>query len=373
MALDYTARYPGQTIVDPNYPQGKARNIATPGDGTGTPWEADLTNDLFGFLQSILLFGTLPASGVPDTAFVSQYLTGLSRFIRGQAMASNWTARPNFGTSSVIGMAASNNLDQIVTVGANSIQRSSGGIEWQTSTPATITQLNAVVYGNGPALWCAVGDSGEIQTSVDGSIWLSQLASGSQTFQAITWSDTLSLFCAVGSGGVIETSPNGVGWSPQISAGGTEFRGITYIDDLSLFVAVGNAGTIETSPNGIAWTARTAATAANLRGVAYSPLIGRLVAVGAAGQIDTSTDAINWSQVQTGGTDLNDVFLGTVGVFVAVGDAGHIKTSQFGDSGWSNRQSAGGGADLQTVTYDFINNSYLNGGEASTIQQSQFL
>ena len=78
MALDYIARYPVQTdATDPNMPLGKAQNIVTSGDGTGTPWEKDLVNDDWGFKQAILTEAGITPSGAADNANASQYLGGV--------------------------------------------------------------------------------------------------------------------------------------------------------------------------------------------------------------------------------------------------------------------------------------------------------
>jgi hypothetical protein len=74
MALDFTETYPGQVDEgDPDYPQGKARNVVVEGDGTGTPWEEQLVNDSFGFHQALLLAAGITPSGNPDNANESQY------------------------------------------------------------------------------------------------------------------------------------------------------------------------------------------------------------------------------------------------------------------------------------------------------------
>lgn len=62
-----------------SYPYGQARNITVPGDGTGTPWDAALANDLFGFQQALLSDAGVTPSGSPDTAEVSQYLEAVYR------------------------------------------------------------------------------------------------------------------------------------------------------------------------------------------------------------------------------------------------------------------------------------------------------
>jgi len=78
MAIAPKDRYPGQTIAgDTSYPYGKARDIGTSGDGSGTPWEKDLVNDFFGFFQAILVAAAIVPTGISDTALVSQYLDAI--------------------------------------------------------------------------------------------------------------------------------------------------------------------------------------------------------------------------------------------------------------------------------------------------------
>lgn len=78
MAINPESRYPGNiSPSDAEYPYGKARNIAQPGDGTGTPWEAAIVNDIFGFQQALLSEAGITPSGDPDTATNSQYLNAL--------------------------------------------------------------------------------------------------------------------------------------------------------------------------------------------------------------------------------------------------------------------------------------------------------
>lgn len=83
MAIKPKDEYPGQVITtDANYPHGKARNVSVPGDGTGTPWEAKLLNDIFGFQQATLAAAGVSPSGVPDDVAASDYLTALKALTR---------------------------------------------------------------------------------------------------------------------------------------------------------------------------------------------------------------------------------------------------------------------------------------------------
>lgn len=79
MALDYRIVYGIQVLSgQPGYPYGKARNVTVTGDGTGTPWEAQLVNDLFGFLQALLVNASITPSGSPDSALASDYFSALT-------------------------------------------------------------------------------------------------------------------------------------------------------------------------------------------------------------------------------------------------------------------------------------------------------
>lgn len=82
MAINPESQYPGKIAPGtPDYPFGAARNITVPGDGTGTPWEAALVNDLFGFQQALLSRAGIVPTGTPEKATDSQYLTAVFRLI----------------------------------------------------------------------------------------------------------------------------------------------------------------------------------------------------------------------------------------------------------------------------------------------------
>lgn len=81
MAINPESQYPGKIAPSTAaYPYGQARNITVPGDGTGTPWEAALVNDLFGFQQALLSDTGIVPSGTPDSATVSQYMRAGLKF-----------------------------------------------------------------------------------------------------------------------------------------------------------------------------------------------------------------------------------------------------------------------------------------------------
>ena len=78
MAIVPETAFPGKIATSSAaYPLGKARDVTTPGDGTGTPWKALLLNDIFGFQQALLDAVGAVASGSPDEVGASQYLEAL--------------------------------------------------------------------------------------------------------------------------------------------------------------------------------------------------------------------------------------------------------------------------------------------------------
>ena len=82
MAISIKDRYPSKVdTTDAAYPQGKARNVTVTLDGTGTPFEKDLVNDIMGLQQAIYKEAGITPSGTPDTADVSQQLDGLKKIV----------------------------------------------------------------------------------------------------------------------------------------------------------------------------------------------------------------------------------------------------------------------------------------------------
>jgi hypothetical protein len=79
MALNLNSSYPTKTNApDADYPYGSARNQVTPGDGTGTPLDEDLVNDIVGFQQALLDMAGISPTGSPDKVGASQYLEAIT-------------------------------------------------------------------------------------------------------------------------------------------------------------------------------------------------------------------------------------------------------------------------------------------------------
>lgn len=116
MAINPQTQYPGKiTPGNADYPYGAARNITSPGDGTGTPWEAALVNDLFGFQQSLLASAGLVPSGNPDKVGQSQYLDALLKLTRGTTDLLFLTVQDMQNGTAANGATVSFNDDQTLT------------------------------------------------------------------------------------------------------------------------------------------------------------------------------------------------------------------------------------------------------------------
>lgn len=78
MAINPNSSYPTKTTAPSgSYPWGGAQNVTIDGDGTGTPWLADVLNDMWGFFQKLLNYSGITPSGSPDTVLASQYFNAI--------------------------------------------------------------------------------------------------------------------------------------------------------------------------------------------------------------------------------------------------------------------------------------------------------
>ncbi len=89
MALVPETAFPGQIKPATSaWPYGEAQDITTPGDGKGTPWKANLVNDLFGMQQSFLSAAGIVPNGQPDSVENPQYLRALKVVINSNTLPS---------------------------------------------------------------------------------------------------------------------------------------------------------------------------------------------------------------------------------------------------------------------------------------------
>jgi len=230
MALNYNDDFPAQTLVDAAYPQGKAKNVGVPGDGTGTPWIASIVNDYWGLLQRLLArFGITP-SAVADTGLVSQYFDAIDSLASGRAaevafstlreVTIGGTGGGTVERTVVFAGSASNGFILISdTAGTpRKCQRSIAGNVWIGSTTDD-TQ-------NGPVRM-TYDVSGDVVVSCGGAA--SDMASSAD--KGDTWSDRTGVFADCDR--VLFNGTNFVGWgignanNAQHSADGITYSLVT--------------------------------------------------------------------------------------------------------------------------------------------------
>ncbi len=352
MALDPGARYPGQLNVGvPEYPYGQARNRSAPGDTDGTPWEADIVNDVLGFQQAALRHAGITPSETPDRAGDgnSQYLTAL-RKLRTESHLANWFSGVH---ASGAGAAANNRTKMIwsavlarFVAGADTspyVRTASRALDWETpgTPPSTSVYTFAenatrVVAGcaGGVAWYTDDGDvwvectdgggaiihydairdvfvgiefDGDVDSSGDGETFAGVGAVGAMTGQSLV--NARGLTCngtrwvvvgqgdnGVGDAALIKSSDNdGETWtersSPTDPAAGNSLYSVIWSERLELFVACGAAGRVLTSPNGADWTEQVTGVTATLLHVME---VDEVLVVAGASTLITSEDGVNW-------------------------------------------------------------------------------
>lgn len=146
----------------------------------------------------------------------------------------------------------------------------------------------------------------------------------------------------------IRTTRDWISWSTPNCGMSTQISGLIRANDL--FLLLSWYGGISTSPDGTNWTLRESGTAHNLWGAAFGN--GLFVVVGqnfgdSTGVCVTSHDGVTWTPHQSMAA-LRNVAFGS-GIFVRVGDKGHISSSTDGLN-WTTRSSQTG-ASLYGVAY----------------------
>lgn len=109
MAIDLTVQYPGKIgPASGSYPYGEPRNVTTPGDGTGTPWEQAIVKETEGLKQALLIAAGITPNGTPDAVGAAQYLQAIVEQIAGRAQTYVAT-----GTGDAIVLTKSANQESI--------------------------------------------------------------------------------------------------------------------------------------------------------------------------------------------------------------------------------------------------------------------
>ena len=82
MANKPSVRYPANSNPPTaSYPDGSAKNSATPTSKDGYPWDKDQINDWIAFFSGIADRANINLSGITDTILVSDYLDGLDKTV----------------------------------------------------------------------------------------------------------------------------------------------------------------------------------------------------------------------------------------------------------------------------------------------------
>lgn len=132
MAIDPSSTFPDNTLpATPSYPLGQARDVIDENDPFGTPYEALIVNDIWGFFQALLARANIAPSNNPDTAELSQYLQSIIGIIGFQGH--NTVADMVADTSLIIG-------DRVITF--------DGKVEFYEIAASGIVLLDNGLFGS---------------------------------------------------------------------------------------------------------------------------------------------------------------------------------------------------------------------------------
>lgn len=152
MAIRPIDEYVGKvTAPTADYPDGKAQNITSPGDGTGTPWEAKLVNDIFGFQQFLTSKAGITPSGTPDNATTSQYFEAIWKLLNVRALTYNIVSDVDLTLTAAQNLYAKITITDtgvVLTTGRNVILDNVGRVLiFTNSTAQTLTVKTAAGTG----------------------------------------------------------------------------------------------------------------------------------------------------------------------------------------------------------------------------------
>lgn len=151
--------------ADADYPQGSARDITTPSDGTGTPWKARLINDLWGFYQKLLDVAGITPSGSPDTVQSSDYFDALATIIPRQTL--NKTTMLNLDSIKAGDIIETSEFEAGSGVGAATytVIAGAGGVNGYNILPHKTVVFSFVLRVEGSVDTRMVGDTGDGTTN----------------------------------------------------------------------------------------------------------------------------------------------------------------------------------------------------------------
>lgn len=373
MAISPAATYPSQIdTTDPTgYPYGKAKNVLSIGDGTGTPLERVWVSDLFGFEQALLAAAGIVPSGVPDKvgpAGASQYLDAIkfvSRREAQKAQALNWPERASVHDAGDYSFPNGPlDIAWAPDLGAG------GGGRYVMIAPGNVAGMqtwssedgNQWAYGglNSAAHSCVAygrigGASGFLMTfdspvgyytSLTGTSW--GTVSATMPVRGIAcWAQSLGLWVIAGESGAISTSPTGLAgsWTArttpaawQSNSGGV--KRVVFANGLFVILPLASPGGYTkclTSSDAVTWTERALGSNQLWVGLAWSAVESKWMSVSDGGYVATSSDGLTWSSPATLGYGFKDLSVNG-SLFVAStrnAAAGGITFSTDGGATWT--------------------------------------
>lgn len=348
MALRLDVAYPGQvTTGDAGFPYGKPKNQAVDGDGTGTPWEERLAQDLAGAGQAILVEGRVVPSGSPDRVGNSDNLTALKNIMKelhAEAAVQNWRE-----TSVALGSTRGDALvwnpgDRLWYFfgkdGSNNPQgsRSLAG-DLNTATFLTIPAGSTLIPAAGAA---AANPSGviifggnagsantKIRESADGTTWNARstvAGAGANVSSAIWHPGAAKFIIGLDNSAAtnIETSSNGQTWAQITGLPNTHARGPMCTNGtIALLFArssvVGNTDKYLSTVDGVAFTEGTLPTSQRWHGAVWESRSGKFLAFGSTNWAHSS-DGLSWTNGGIAPVNLGSAHWPSIGV-VSIGRA----------------------------------------------------
>ena len=327
MALIPSVKYPGQVLTsDPvGYPQGKARNDITEGDGTGTPWEEALLNDMWGFQQALLKAAGITPTGNPDKVTASQYLDSLNALfepLAGGRDLQNWNGTLKnvpLGTTAR-GISYQPVARAWILVGGIDLAAISldDGLTWVADvsgmSPNAIN-LDDVANSRANDIWLAVGIGATVytRTGISGAWGTDALPGSPERVRTVFYDSSNALFIILGNvfagtAPYLATSPGAaLSWTDRSASiialpnFGAEVlsSGVANESGVSVVAASFASKTkLLRSANGTTWVEITSTLVSDTYTVGYNPVLDKFMAWGiVAGNIYTSTDGDTWTLV----------------------------------------------------------------------------
>ncbi len=203
------------------------------------------------------------------------------------------------------------------------------------------------------AAWVAVGENGTIINSADGLTWSSAASATSETLRGVYF-DGVGTWAAAGQQGTVVNSPDAAVWTQQTSGNTNPLWGTVFAG--GQWIVSGGSGRVITSPDSDVWTSVNGGFSFTLYDIAYDDS-GLYVIAGDSGAfpiILTSNDAVTWTQKPPQPSNAEGFYGISYGAneWVAVGDAGTIRTSADPESRAWAIQTSGTSANLRDIVYN---------------------